>query len=77
MIGRAQLAVITRAIEATNGQPRCWGDLVLAIQRILYGSEAASLSPEEHAEVVRYFQTRGSASGSLRALAAQRRDDRI
>jgi hypothetical protein len=77
MIDYSQLATIAHRLETLRGPLRCRGDLVLEIQQALYGSQMVCLSAEEQAEVLRYYETHGAASGSLWALAAQRRDGRL
>ena len=76
MIGHTQLIRIARHVEALHGPLHCCGDLILEVRRALYGSETVSLSAKEQSEVLRYFETRNAASGSLRALVAQRREGR-
>jgi hypothetical protein len=74
MIGKTQLRLIARQVETLQGPLRCCGELVLAIQRALYGSETVCLSDEEQAEVRQFFRSRGANGGRLRAVPSPRRD---
>ena len=71
MIGRTRLDLITDALEHIHGPVRCRGELVLAIQRALYGSEAATLSADERAEVLRYLKAHLGATSNIKAELAR------
>lgn len=60
MIGKENLRQVVRDLENRNGTTSCRGELILEIQRALFGSVRISLEPSEIAQVFALIDDRST-----------------